>query len=301
MKSAVPVLLALALARPALAAPVVTSDSPCPSAAEVSAQVANLWQGERGTSVAAHIRLDGARLLIDLANENEPVITRSLPLESDCRARAQAAALVIAAWLDTVTVDPVGLPPVVPAAPTRMSAPVTQTPAHAPRFLLGLGGYASLDAQGAGALFSGDAAFLRVTGRLGLRAGLSFPLPRTMTVGQGQSRWWRPVLDLGVILPLYEGTWNLHASAGPALGLLVVAGKGFDHNRTDVVLSWGALAGLRLGFMRASGSTAWLEVCGLLWPGSQSIRNDVVGTTPRDVALPRWEGHLGVGFSFAAF
>jgi hypothetical protein len=302
VKSAVPALLALAVASPALAAPVVTSDSNCPSAAEVSAQVANLWQAERATAVAAHIRLDGARMLIDLASENEPVITRGLPLESDCRARAQAAALVIAAWLDMVNADPVGLPPVVPPASARVSTSATPTPPRsAARFLLGLGGYASLDAQGAGALFSGDAAWLHLAGRLGLRAGLSFPLPRTMTVGQGQSRWWRPMLDLGLVLPLHEGAWNLQANAGPALGLLLVSGKGFDRNRTDVVLSWGALAGLRLGYTRTSGSTAWLELRGLLWPGAQSIRNEVLGTTPRDSALPRAEGHLGLGFSFAAF
>lgn len=294
-------MLALAVASPALAAPVVTSDSPCPSAAEVTAQVANLWQGENVTSVAAHIRLEGVRLLIDLASENEPVVTRSLPVESDCRSRAQAAALVIAAWLDTVATDPVGLPPAVPPALARVSPPVTPMAAHTPRFLLGLGGYALVDAQGTTALFSADAAWLRLAGRMGLRAGFAFPLPRTLTVGQGQSRWWRPVLDVGVILPLHEGTWGVQASAGPALGLLVVAGKGFDRNRTDVVLSWGALAGLRLAYTRASGSTAWLELRGLLWPGAQGIRNEVLGTSPRDSALPRWEGHLGLGFSFAAF
>jgi hypothetical protein len=296
-------LLVLAVASPARATPVVTSDSACPSAAEVSAQVANLWLGERATSVAAHIRLDGARLLIDLVSDNEPVVTRGLPLESDCRSRAQAAALVITAWLDMVSADPVGLPPMAPPDPVQAaSATVAPTPPRfAPRMLLGTGGYASMDEQGVTALLSGEAVWPRMAGWLGLRAGLSFPLPRTMAVGQGRSRWWRPVLDLGVILPLHEGTWNLTTSAGPALGLLVVSGKDFDRNHNDVVLSWGALLGLRLGYARASGSTVWVELRGLLWPWAQSIRNEVTGTTPRESALPRVEGHLGLGWSFAAF
>jgi hypothetical protein len=295
-------LLVLAVASPALAAPVVTSDSECPSAAEVTAQVANLWLGEPATSVAAHIRLNGEQMLIDLASDNEPVVTRGLPLESDCRSRAQAAALVITAWLDTVSADPVGLPPMVPPGPVRASSPrAAQTPPRSvPRMLLGAGGYASMDDQGAAALLSGEAVWPRLAGWLGFRAGLSFPLPRTMAVGQGRSRWWRPVLDLGVILPLHEGTWNLTASAGPALGLLVVAGKDFDRNQSDVVLSWGALVGIRLGYARARGSSVWAELRGLLWPGVQSIRNDVMGTAPRESALPRVEGHLGLGFSFTA-
>jgi hypothetical protein len=294
------VLLALVVTSPALAAPLVTSDSDCPSAPEVAAQLANLWQGERVTSVAAHIRLKDTQLLIDLVSENEPVVTRSLPTDSDCRSRAQDAALVIAAWLDTVSSDPVGLPLPVPAASAPAPAPVRRMPLPPPpRFLLGVGAFASVDSQGAGGMLATEAVWLRLAGRLGVRAGISIPLPRTMTVGPGTSRWWRPVLDVGLALPISQGTWNFAASAGPALGLLVVAGQGFDKNHSEVVPSWGALAGLRLSYRRASGGAAWAELRGLLWPGAQSIRNDVVGSAPRESTLPRFEGHLGLGFSFA--
>jgi hypothetical protein len=191
------------------------------------------------------------------------------------------------------------VPPTLVQAPSASVAPTP--PRFVPRMLLGAGGYATMDEHGAAALLSGEAVWPRLAGWLGFRAGLSFPLPRAMAVGQGRSRWWRPVLDLGVILPLHEGTWNLTTSAGPALGLLVVSGQDFDRNQSDVVLSWGALLGMRLGYARPSGGTVWAELRGLLWPGAQSIRNDVSGTTPRDSALPRLEGHLGLGFSFTAF
>lgn len=302
MKRVALALLMLGAGRPAFAAPALTSDSECPSAAEVTAHIANLWRGERALSGAAHIRQDGARLHIDLAGEDEPVVTRSLPVDADCRSRAQAAALVIAAWLDTANADLIGLAAPLPPTPTPASDPLRPTsPPSAPQLMLGLGGFASVDSGGAGALLAPEAAWLRLLGQMGLRAGLSFPLPRTMTVGYGSSRWWRPGLDVGMVLSLNQGPWNLWASAGPVLGLLVVTGKGFDENHTDVVLSWGALAGLRLSRTRPGGGAVWAELRGLLWPWAQSIRNEVMGSPWRESALPRLEGHLGLGFSYAVF
>jgi hypothetical protein len=121
-----------------------------------------------------------------------------------------------------------------------------------------------------------------------------------MAVGQGSSLWWRPVLDVAVVLPLRDEPWTVAASAGPALGLLVVSGTGFDRNHSQVAPSWGGLATIRLAHTRSGGGAVWAELRGLLWPVAQHIRNNVVGSPPRESALPRFEGHLGVGFSFAA-
>ncbi len=294
-------------AMPVLAAPLVTSDSDCPSAGEVAAHLAGLWSGASPASVAAHVRVEVGQMTVELVSEGEPAASRSLPTEPDCESRAQAAALVIAAWLDTVTADPLGLavpvaiPPAVPTVPQVPAPVVEMSLAPLPRLLLDLGAFASGDARGAGAGLSGEAAWLRLAGRFGLSAGLWFPLPREMSVGQGTARWWRPVLALALRVPLTQGSWILDGGVGPAFGLLVVAGSGFDQNHTDVASSWGATAGLRLAHRSRSKWAYWAELRGLLWPAAQNIRNDVSGSAPRLAALPRIEAQLGLGFSFAIF
>ena len=292
-------------AMPALAAPLVTSDSDCPSAGEVAARLEGLWSGASPASVAAHVRVGAGQMTVELVSESEPAVSRSLPTEPDCESRAQAAALVIAAWLDTVTADPLGLavPVAIPAVPTspQVPAPVAETSPAPPRLLLDLGAFASGDARGAGAGVAGEAEWLRLAGRFGLLAGLSVPLPRELGVGQGTARWWRPVLALALRVPLTQGSWILDGGVGPAFGLLVVAGSGFDQNHTDVAASWGATAGLRLAHRRRSKWAYWAELRGLLWPAAQNIRNDVSGSAPRLAALPRIEAQLGLGFSLAVF
>ncbi len=298
-------------AMPAQAAPLVTSDSDCPSAADVTARLAGLWSGDNPGSIAAHIHVEVGQMTVELVSESESAASRTLPTEPDCESRAQAAALVIASWLDTMTADPLGLavpvemPPTVPTNP-QVRAPVgeTQLPAQAPaivRFSFNMGVFASVDALGAGATLSGEAAWLRLAGRFGLAAGLVLPLPREMSVGPGTARWWRPVLALALRAPLTQGTWILDGGVGPAFGLLVVAGSGFDQNDTNLAASWGATAGVRLAHRSASKWAYWAELHTLIWPAAQNIRNDVAGSAPHLAALPRIEAQLGLGFSFAAF
>jgi hypothetical protein len=196
-------------------------------------------------------------------------------------------------------VEPVALLSVEPAS---LRAPIAETPLPAqPRFSLGVGALAALDAQGAGAVLSGEAAWTRLAGRFGLAAGLSAPLPRKMDVGSGSARWWRPVLALEMRVPLTQGAWILEGGLGPAFGLLVVAGSGFRPDNTDVAVSWGATAGVRLAHRSRGKWAYWAELRTLLWPAAQNIRSDVEGSkTPILAALPRIEGQLGLGFSFGS-
>jgi hypothetical protein len=310
MKSATCVVALAALCLAAMsaeAAPLITSDSDCPSAGDVRARLAGLWSWDNLASIAAHIRVEVGQMTVELVSESEPAASRVLPVEPDCESRAQAAALVIAAWLDTMTADslglavPVAVPPAGPTGPW-VRVPVSERPLPAQaRLWLGVGALASGDARGAGAVLSGEAAWLRLAGRFGLLAELSFPLPREMSVGQGTARWWRPVLALALRAPLTQGTWIFDGGVGPACGLLVVAGSGFDQNHTDVAVSWGATAGLRLAHRSRSRWAYWAELRMLLWPAAQNIRNDVTGSASRLAALPRIEAQLGLGLSFGVF
>jgi hypothetical protein len=293
-------------ATPAWAAPLVTSDSDCPSAADVTNRLAGLWSGDNPVSATAHVRVEAGRMAVDLASENEPATSRLLPAEPDCESRAQAAALVIAAWLDSMPADPLGRVEsiaVLSVDPASLRAPIAEKPLPAqPRFSLGGAALASVDARGAGAVLSGETAWRRLVGRFGLTAGFSVPLPREMGVGQGTARWWRPVLALAVRASLNQGAWILDAGIGPAFGLLVVAGSGFHPNNTDVAVSWGATAGVRLAHRSRSKWAYWADLRTLLWPAAQNIRSDVEGSnTPKLAALPRIEAQLGLGFSFGFF
>jgi len=290
-------------ATPAAAAPLVTSDSDCPSAAEVTTRLTGLWSGDNPVAAMAHVRVQGGQMAVELASESEPATSRILPAESDCGARAQAAALVIAAWLDSMPADPLGrVEPValLSVEPASLRAPIAETPQPAqPPFLLGVGALAAFDAEGAGVVLSGETAWTRLVGRFGLAAGLSAPLPRKTDVGSGSARWWRPVLALEMRVPLTQGAWILEGGLGPALGLLVVAGNGFHPNNTDVAVSWGATAGVRLAHRSRSKWAYWAELRALVWPAAQNIRSDAAdGKTLNLAPLPRIEGQLGLGFSF---
>ena len=72
---------------------------------------------------------------------------------------------------------------VLPAQP-RNSIERTTTP-RPPRLWLGLGALGSLDMQGAGGVLSGEVAWARLVGRMGMLATITAPLPRETSVGQG--------------------------------------------------------------------------------------------------------------------
>ena len=288
-------------ALPAAAAPAVTSDSECPSAADVVARLAGMWSADNPASVAAHIHVGVGQMTVALVSESEMAATRVLPAEPDCESRAQAAALVIAAWLDGVPADPLALPAPAPvSAPTaRPDISLAETPLlPQSRFSLGLGAFACLDARGAGAALLGEAAWARVISRFGLATTLSAPLPRELGLGPGTALWWRPVVVLTLRAPLTRGAWILDAGVGPVFGLLLVAGRGFSPNHTDVAASWGATVGVRLMHRRGQAGAYWAELRTLVWPAAQTIR--VIGSSPSSAALPRIEGQLGLGLSFGA-
>ena len=288
---------------PATAAPLVTSDSDCPSAADVVTRLTGLWTADNPASAAAHIHVGVGQMTVELVSENDPATTRVLPAEPACESRAQAAALIIAAWLDSMPGDPLGQVESVAALSVEPAGPKTpagETPLPQSQFSLGLGAFASLDTRGAGAALFGEAAWARVVSRFGLAATLSAPLPRELGLGPGTALWWRPAVALTLCAPLTQGAWILDGGVGPVFGLLLVAGRGFNSNHTDVAVSWGATAAVRLAHRRGHAGAYWAELRTLVWPATQNIRNDVAGATPRLAALPRIEGQLGLGFSFGA-
>jgi hypothetical protein len=200
-----------------------------------------LWTADNPASVAARIHVGVGQMTVELVSESEPSATRVFPAEPACESRAQAAALIIAAWLDSMPGDPLGQVESVAALsvePASPKKPASETPLPPQsRFSLGLSAFAYLDTRGAGAALSGEAAWARVVSRFGLASTLSAPLPRELGLGPGTALWWRPAVALTLRAPLTQGAWILDGGVGPVFGLLLVVGRGFNSNHTDVAVS----------------------------------------------------------------
>lgn len=286
----------------ARANPSVTSDSECPSADAVNTALAGLLPPGAPAFAQARIRTLDDHQEVAFSSEGEPAHSRELPQEPNCEARAQAAALIIAAWMDAMPVGTLGLPEVTSPTAQPVDSPPVEDPSTASERRLvwvGLGVLGMLDTMGGNWGLTGEVGLDHVVGDLGLAVALSAALARDVRVGQGTARWWRPALELDLRLPVLTGAWNIEASLGPIIGLLVVKGYGYDQSSNDVVVSWGAGAGLR-SFWTWGPARLWIDLRGRLWPEAQKIRNEIQEPpVTRTAELPQWEGFLGLGFSLA--
>jgi hypothetical protein len=281
--------------------PSVTSDSECPSAAAVTAALAGLLPSNDPTVAVASIVTQDDRQMVRLSSEGEPVGSRELPRQPDCQVRALDAALIIAAWLDAMparTFEPAEATPAERQKPEP--EPTTPTTDEDPATIwVGLGLLGMIDPVGTDLGLTAEFAVDHAVGPLGLAVATSAALARDVTVGQGTARWWRPALQAALRLPFTAGEWNLEASVGPLIGLVVLHGRGYDENSKDVVTSWGAGAGLR-SQRTWERCRLWVELGGRLWPETQRIRSEVQDVkTTRTRDLPRWEMYLGLGFSLS--
>ncbi len=283
-------------ALPAFAVPVV-SDTECPSAPAVQSELSELIPALGSPAAEVRVRSTGEALLVELASEGEPLRSRELRMEGDCAARARASALIAAAWLDALPAQPIDAP-----EPPRVSGPQPAPPPQAQpvsiaRSWLGLGAFGLADGWGASAGVLGDVQF----GGFGpVAAGLSLavPLARRADVGQGTATWWRPSAEITLRVPLGRGAWSVAPGLGAVVALLRVSGRGYDHDNTDTVSSLGARAHLRIQRQWAN-RRMWIEAGTRVWPFEQHVRNDVKAGETVARALPRWDGQLAVGVSFA--
>ncbi len=278
----------IGMALPARAAPSVVSDTDCPSAAAVQFELADLAPGP---TAEVRIRSTGHGLTVELASEGEPLRSRDLHAEGDCAVRARAAALVAASWLDALPAQPPNAPE---PSPTPRPAPTSH------RLWLGLGAFGLVDDVGANAGALGDVQLGAPSGvNLGLT--LALPLARDTPVGQGTAHVWRPSAELTLRWPLGQGAWSWEPGWGAVVGYLRVQGRGYDHNKTDTMACWGARAQLRAQ-RTWDDHRVWIELAARWWPFKQDVRNDESNSSASVArTLPRWDGQLAVGFSFAAF
>jgi hypothetical protein len=294
----------------ARAATHVSSNTNCPSSDTISLKLVGLLPAGGPASASVRVRAesnrDGQMIVIEVSTPGEEAHQRTLPASGDCDSRAEAAALIIAAWLDAMPAAVLAAPGVPPrikkAAPTSGDAADFADEDESepvPKGLRGLLGGSLLglaDGQGSDAGLALDGTFL--LGQFGAALSVSLALPRSVAVGQGTANYWRPTFELNAMAQLYGAKWSLYAQAGPALALLLVQGTGFSPNHSDYSYELSAGAGLR-AMVPWNNKTAWLGVNGILWPQGRKVESTVSGSPAvLSAPLPGWEVRLAVGLSW---
>jgi hypothetical protein len=290
----------------------VSSNTNCPSSDAISLKLVGLLSAGGPESASVRVRAesnqDGQTIFIEVSTPGEETHQRMLPATGDCESRAEAAALIIAAWLDAMPAANLAAPGVPPRA--RKAAPAGDDAAdlddeeesepllkglHA---LLGGSLFGLADRHGADSGLALDATFL--LGALGLSLNTSLALPRTVAVGQGTANYWRPIVELAAMAQLHDAKWSLHIQAGPALALFLVQGTGFNPNRSDYSFELGGNAGLR-AMMPWKTRTVWIGCDGILWLQGLEVESSVAGSSDlKHTPLPGWELRLTLGLSWRA-
>lgn len=243
----------------------------CPAGIDVEARVRGILHlaPEQQLEESFGVERREAGLYVTLkAADASTIGERTLPLEGTCDELAQAAAVVLSAWLTDVHPDFAGaLPPGAPAeaAPEPPPEPAPEPPPEpkpaapraqpaprpAPRGRAG-----SLDAAlGAGAdLTSGavaPAAFVAV-GYGAIRSGLGahafgfVTMPRERALGPGRIAWRRWPLGAGPSFRVGSSSAAWDFAGGPVVAWLHLDGRDFEREASVGALNWGGFFNVRV-------------------------------------------------------
>lgn len=291
----------------------------CPAPVDVEARVRTILHltPEQELNEGFAVERHEAGLYVELRAADSTVIgQRTLPGTGSCDELAQAAAVVLSAWLSDVHPDFAGaLPPVAPPLPAPEPAPKAEPepvvvppprppPKAPPPTPPAVAGNAWDLALGIGSDFSGGQPTLggylgvgygaRVDG-LGMMAMVVPTLSRPEPLDPGKAEWRRWPFGVGPNLRLTTGgvAWDL--SAGAAVAWLHLSSTGLARTSPKNPATWGGFLNLRV----ASRARPW-GVFGLLgaqlYPASTSIYATNVG---RDYTLPSFGLGLAVGVRFS--
>ena len=215
-----------------------------------------------------------AGLYVELRGADSTLIgQRTLPAEGSCDELAQAAAVVLSAWLSDAHPDFAGALPPAPEpasepepAPAREPAPEpkpvveptpTPTPAAPPapvphaarsrRFRLGVGVGAELSGESFVPSVLGSLGFVPVAGGWGVSSFFGASSSRLLPLGPGpgQVAWRRWPLGIGPSFRAVTPSVGFELSAGPTLAWLHLDGSNFERNSTQDGVEWGGFLQLR--------------------------------------------------------
>lgn len=260
----------------------------CPASKDVEQRVRAILHlpPEQLLSESFIVQRREAGLFVELRSADTSLLAeRLLPNEGSCDELAQAAAVVLSAWLSDVHPDfapelpaaePLALPPPEPTAPPPQ--PLASAPPPAARAALvepqaaitrsgrttrrrweldagvGVGVGAGLvdgDLAGSGSL---GVALVPARG-WGARASLFVDTTRRAPLGSGSVSWRRWPLSLGPTFRVSSDALAFDLTLAPALSWLRVSGFDFDPGKTRSGLTWAGTFDARLA---ARGKVGWL-------------------------------------------
>ncbi|MES1185261.1 MAG: hypothetical protein ABUL60_15730 [Myxococcales bacterium] len=245
----------------------------CPAAVDVEARVRTILHlpPEQELSEGFIVERHESGLYVELRSADAAVIgQRTLPAEGSCDELAQAAAVVLSAWLSDVHPDFAGaLPAPEPARetepvaapflePTPQPAPAAPPPKPPPppppssppppprRFELGLAAGAEL-AKTQVAVVSGIVVvdYAPPARGWGLTGFAAAAWPRQLPLGPGSVAWRRWPIGIGPSFRAVTGAVRWEAGAGVALGWLHFSPSNLDHASSQGGFDGGGFLHLR--------------------------------------------------------
>jgi hypothetical protein len=272
----------------------------CPDPVQVERRLEALSEPDAGEdpAVGEIDEIDAREIRLRLRNaQGAPLAERILVVGRSCAARAQASAVIFAAWQTEFT-------PAVPAFPEVRPAELAPPPhleaqleaPHPPPMVLelraGIGaGWTASQVEPSLRL---EAALLRLGGAWSAELGVTAGLPRQDAIGTGGgARWMRSSVALSGVRRWGTSDLDVHLEGGVALTLLTAHGVQLAADRSDSAWEGGLRAGLRLLF--PARVAPWLLFDATFWPLARSMQ---VGGTPASVPLPSYELGLAIGGAF---
>lgn len=245
----------------------LVSGETCPAPVDVEARVRAILHlsVEQQLSEGFIVERHESGLYVELRSADSTLIgQRTLPAEGSCDELAQAAAVVLSAWLNDAHPDFAGALPVAPppepepepepapepsAAPQPAPKPVPPPPRPptrpARRWELGAGVGADLSGESFAptALIVGG--FVPVADGVGLSGVIGASSSRQLPLGPGQVAWRRWPFGIGPSFRTTTRSVGFEASAGPALAWLHLDGSNFVHTSAQDGVELGGFLQLR--------------------------------------------------------
>lgn len=240
----------------------------CPAPVDVEARVRAILHlaVEQQLSEGFVVERHEAGLYVELRSADSTLIgQRTLPAEGSCDELAQAAAVVLSAWLSDAHPDFAGaLPPapepepepapapepepaVAPKPAPRPAAPPAPAPraARSRRWELGVGVGADLSAESFVPAAFATFGFAPIAEGFGVGGVLGVSSSRQLALGPGQVAWRRWPLGVGASFRATTPSVSLEVNAGPAVAWLHLEGSNFERNAAQDGVEPGGFLQLR--------------------------------------------------------